>query len=106
MRRNQLAWSSSLGYGVVAAKSLRWRSPGTLCRELDWSQLRLLYELQNGLSYQTFPPGHVIDWHHPDVVLDLNVGKVTYTRGVLDLGFDRPTVGVEVLGRVDGLRKA
>jgi hypothetical protein len=90
---------------AVAAESPRWRSLGALCREFDWSQPRLLYELQNGLPYRTFPPGHVIDWYHPDVErgLDLNTGRVTYTRGVLGLGFDRPTVGVEVLPPTDTL---
>jgi hypothetical protein len=88
-----------------------WRSTGTLCRELDWSRLRLLHELRNGLSYRTYPPGHVIDWHHPDVErsLDLEASAVTITLGVVAekgeacfvLGLDRLTVAVEVLPPTD-----
>jgi len=84
-----------------------WRTLGALCRELDWSKRRLLHELQHGLSYRTIPAGHMVDWHHPDVVrsLDVEASEVTHTRGVLDvegaLGLDRPTVGVEVLRPTD-----
>jgi hypothetical protein len=92
-------------------KDATWRSLGTLCRERDWSKRRLLHELRNGLSYRTVPPGHAVDWHHPDVErsLDVDASEVTLTRGVLAaegegcfvLGLDRPTVGVEVLPPAD-----
>jgi hypothetical protein len=81
----------------------RWLSLTALCRELDWSRRRALYELQNGLRYRTIPPGHLIDWRHPDVErsLDVAASEVTYTKGVLDVegvvGLDWPTVGIEVL---------
>jgi hypothetical protein len=87
-----------------------YRSLGALCRDRDWSKRRLLHELQNGLTYRTIPPGHEINWHHPDVErgLDVEASEVTYTKGVLDvegaLAFDRPTVGVEVLPPTDALQ--
>jgi hypothetical protein len=83
--------------------SATWCTPGTLCRERDWSKPRLLYELQNGLPYRTIPPGHVIDWHDPRVVrsFDVEAGTVRLLLGVLDtnaaLGFNIITVGIEVL---------
>ena len=79
-----------------------WRSLTILCRERGWSKSRALYELQNGLPYRTFPPGHVIDWHNPDVTRSLNAetGEVVLVRGVLEteagLGFDTLTVSLEV----------
>jgi hypothetical protein len=86
-------------------KDATWRTFGTLCRERDWSRQRLLYELQNGLPCRTVPPGHTVDWHHPDVVLDVQTSEVTYTRGGVQTegvtGFDRPTVGIEVLPPTD-----
>jgi hypothetical protein len=79
-----------------------WRSPGTLCRQLDWSKRRLIYELQNGLPYRTIPPGHTIDWHDPEVERTFNVeaGEVTlgyevYKGGTMSFG--PLTVGIEVL---------
>jgi hypothetical protein len=78
-----------------------WRSLGTLCRELDWSRPRLLYELRNGLRYRTFPPGHAIDWHDSNVErsLDVEASTVAVLRGLLEteMAFDHPTFGVEVL---------
>jgi hypothetical protein len=83
-----------------------WRSIGALCRELEWSKPRLLYELRNGLPYRTFPPGYVIDWHKLDVErsLDLEASTVTPVLGVFGgggIGFDRPTLGVDVLPPAD-----
>ena len=34
----------------------------TLISQLSWSKSRLIYELQHGLPYRTFPPGIVVDW--------------------------------------------
>src|SRR5262245_54637123 len=84
----------------------RWRSLGTLCRELDWSEPRALYELQNGLRYRTIPPGHAVDWHNLDVQrsLDVQASKITLTLGVFGgpgLGIDRLTLGIEVLPPTD-----
>src|SRR5262245_873912 len=83
---------------------------GTLCRELDWSRSRLLYELRQGrVPYRTIPPGHVIDWHDPNVEhsLDVKASTVTLVLGVLDvpgvIGLDCITVGVEVLLPTDDL---
>jgi len=92
--------------------NVTWRTLGTHCRELDWSKQRLLHELQNGLPYRTIPPGHVIDWHHPDVQRSLdversevmiNAGGVLFEKaeGAFILGLDCPTVGVEVLPPTD-----
>jgi hypothetical protein len=40
----------------------------------------LIHELQNGLSYRTIPPGHVMDWLAPDVAhsIDLEASEVSY----------------------------
>src|SRR5262245_56918902 len=84
-----------------------WRTLGTLCRERDWSKPRALYELQNGLPYRTIPPGHTIDWHHPQVKRTLDdaaspvmiVQTVLMADGVPDL--DRRTIGIEVLPPAD-----
>jgi hypothetical protein len=65
-------------------KRATWRSVDTHCRERDWSEPRLLYELQNGWPYQTWPPGQTIDWYHPEVKFDLAASKVTY-RSVVTL---------------------
>jgi hypothetical protein len=82
-------------------KDATWRTLGALCRERDWSPRRLLHELQRGLSYRTIPAGHAIDWHAPDVVIDVEASEATYTKGVPDVAgavtLDRPTVGIEVL---------
>ncbi|MFZ1090485.1 MAG: hypothetical protein WAN75_14820, partial [Xanthobacteraceae bacterium] len=84
-----------------------WRSLSTLCRELDWSRPRLVHELRNGLPYRTFPPGHTVDWHHPEAEQTLNIAasEVTITQTVLmadglpDLV--RRTLGIEVLPPTD-----
>jgi hypothetical protein len=84
-------------------KDATWRSLALLCRERGWSKSRAVYELQNGLSYRTFPPGHAIDWHNPNLTHGLNVetGEVVLLRGVLEtgagLGYDAVTVSLEVL---------
>jgi hypothetical protein len=90
-----------------------YRSPSALCRELDWSKPRLLYELENGLRYRTVPPGHEaeVHWNSPSVQhsFDLEAGTVTITRGVSSatgetcfvLGLDTLTVGIEVLPPID-----
>jgi hypothetical protein len=92
-------------------KSATWRSLGTHCRECDWSRPRAICELQNGLPYRTIPPGHVVDWHDPDVELSLDVEASTVTlmlgtvmaegETCFVLGFDTPTVGIEVLSPTD-----
>jgi hypothetical protein len=84
-----------------------WRSLALLCRERGWSKSRAVYELQNGLPYRTFPPGHVIDWHNPNVTHNLNAetGEVMLVRGVLEvegaLGPHTLTVSIEVLPPAD-----
>jgi hypothetical protein len=56
---NGWCWFVNLGRDTDAT----WRSLSTLCRERGWSMRRAIYELQNGLPYRTFPPGHTINWH-------------------------------------------
>jgi hypothetical protein len=75
-----------------------WRSPG----QLGWSKQRALHELQNGLPYRTFPPGHVVDWHDRIVQdsFDVAASTITITVGVFGgpgVGFDRRIIGIEVL---------
>src|SRR5262245_24751127 len=69
-----------------------WRTLATLCRDLDWSKQRLIYELQNGLRHRTVPPGHTVDWHDPTAVssLDVEASTVMILGEVLDMavGFD------------------
>jgi hypothetical protein len=82
------------------------KTTGTLCRERDWSRLRLIYELQNGLPYETVPPGHVIDWHDPNVTnsLDVEASTVTLVAVIGEpgwTGLDRRTIGIEVLPEVE-----
>ena len=48
-----------------------WRTLVTMCRECDWSKLRLVQELQSGLQYRTVPPGHTIDWSDSSLQIDL-----------------------------------
>ena len=78
-----------------------WRSLAILCRERGWAKSRALYELQNGLPYRTFPPGHVIDWHKPSVTSSLNAetGEVVLLGGLVEgvVGLDTLTVSLEVL---------
>jgi hypothetical protein len=96
-------------------KDATWLSLGTLCRELDWSKPRAVYELQNGLPHRTVPPlEHAIDWHDPEVQrsLDVTTSEVTIARA-LDVmkgegsiafiwpGIERLTVGIEVLAPTD-----
>ena len=38
-------------------KDVTWHTLGVLCRTHDWSERRLLQELQEGLSYRTIPGG-------------------------------------------------
>jgi hypothetical protein len=81
-------------------KGATWRTLGTLCRELDWSRQRLLYELQNGLRHRivtpgAVPPGYVIDWHdrfRAQRTLNIEASEVK----ILVLG-RWLTVGIEVL---------
>jgi len=81
------------------------RSLSIVCRERGWSKARAVYELQNGLPYQTVPPlpqGYSIDWRDPDVTYGLNVetGDLTLILGVFGgpgLGLDTLTVSIEVL---------
>ena len=54
-----------------------WRTLATLCRECDWSKLRLVQELQSGLQYRTIPPGHTIDWSDSSLQIDLAESTVT-----------------------------
>ena len=54
-------------------KDATWRTTGAFCRERGWLKARLLYELQNGLPYRTFPPGHAFDWSDPFLEPYLNV---------------------------------
>jgi hypothetical protein len=58
-------------------KDATWRTLGTLCHELGWSRPRLIHELQNGLRYRTFPPGHVFNWHDPSLRRALDVEAST-----------------------------
>src|SRR6266436_6941655 len=91
--------------------SATWRSAGALCREFDWSKRRLIYELENGLSYRTIPPGWMIDWRDDSVWPYFNieaseisipsglvVGAIAppppKTRSMLSWGL---TLGIEVL---------
>jgi hypothetical protein len=88
-------------------KGATWRSLGSLCRELDWSRPRLVYELQNGLPFRTVPPGHEhrIDWRDRGLLsrLDLDASEVKIrgplaprqSRGVVR--YQLRTVGIEVL---------
>jgi hypothetical protein len=76
-------------------KGATWRSLGTVCRELDWSKPRAVYELQHGLPFRTVPPGHEheADWRDANVTHNLNVE----TSELSFVGFDFLTVGIEVL---------
>jgi hypothetical protein len=60
-------------------KSATWLSAGAFCRERGWSQHRLLHELQHGLAYRTFPPGHIVDWLDPNVARSLDVERSEVT---------------------------
>src|SRR2546430_7019397 len=90
----------------MATPPPHWRTLGALCRERDWSKRRLLHELRSGLPYRTLPPGHVIDWSHPEVesTLDIDASEVRLILGLLpveDVAFDYRLVGVEVLPPTD-----
>jgi hypothetical protein len=84
-------------------KDATWRTLPLLCGERGWSKSRAVYELQNGLPYRTFPPGHVIDWNDPNVTHNLNLetGEIMLVRGALQvegaLAPDTLTVSIEVL---------
>jgi len=67
---------------ITRDKNATWMKPGILCRGRDWSEQRLILELQNGLPFRTAPPGgeHRIDWDNPTVRLDLAAGTVTFHR--------------------------
>ena len=60
------------------ATNATWRTLGAICRELDWSPRRLLYELGQGWPYRTIPPGHKIDWSDPSIRLDVPASEVTF----------------------------
>ena len=93
--------------------SATWQTLGALCRALGWSRARLVYELQSGsLHHRTIPPGQVIDWHHPQVSLDVEASEVTVARSLgvekgngtiafIWRGTERLTFGIEVLPPVD-----
>jgi hypothetical protein len=57
-------------------KDATWRTTATLCRELGWSQRRLLDELEKGLLYRTDPPGWKVRWR-PHLWPYLNVKAST-----------------------------
>jgi hypothetical protein len=100
-------------------KDATWRTTGPLCRERGWSKRRLIYELQNGLPYKTFPPGHTFDWSDPylEPYLNVEASEISFPSGVvmgaineavaLVAGRPRPpkrrsplegmTIGIEVL---------
>jgi hypothetical protein len=89
-------------------KDATWRSLGGLCRDLDWSQGRLLRELRGGLRYRTIPEGYVIDWRDRNVVRSLDVAASTVTlldekvaRERAYIGLGLVTVTVEVLPPVE-----
>jgi hypothetical protein len=97
-------------------KDATWCSAGTLCRERGWSKRRLLYELRNGLSNRTIPPGGTIDWHDPNVerTLDLEASEVSFydekvaaeveacsSDQVVFFSLGLVTVGFEVLAPTD-----
>ena len=88
-----------------------WRSAGALCRELDWSKRRLIYELENGLPYRTIPPGWTIDWRDSYVWPYFNVeaSEISIPYGVVvgaivppppkkhsALAYEKVTLGIEV----------
>jgi hypothetical protein len=57
-------------------KDATWRTPGSLCRELDWPWGRLCGELIAGRAfYRTYPP-YEIDWGDPTLRFD---GESTVT---------------------------
>jgi hypothetical protein len=89
-----------------------WRSAGVLCRALDWSKRRLIYELENGLPYRTVPPGWTIDWRDSYVWPYFNVeaSEISTPYGVVfaaivppppkthsALAYEKVTLGIEVL---------
>ena len=57
-------------------KDATWRTTATFCRELGWSQRRLLDELEKGLPYRTDPPGWKVRWR-PHLWPYLNVKAST-----------------------------
>jgi hypothetical protein len=77
------------GSGLFAVagrdKDATWRTTGAFCRERGWSKARLLYELQNGLPYRTFPPGYTFDWSDPYLKPYLNVeaSEISFPSGVV-----------------------
>src|SRR5262245_27564817 len=82
--------------------SATWRSLGTLCREQDWPRARLLHEIRTGgVECRTNPPGHKVDWHHPEVerTLDVAASTVTPVGSGLDIpgvvGFGQHVLGIE-----------
>ena len=66
-------------------KGATWRTTGAFCRERGWSKARLLYELQNGLPYRTFPPGHAFDWSDPylEPYLNVEASEISFPSGVV-----------------------
>jgi hypothetical protein len=98
-------------------KDATWQTTGTLCRKLDWSQRRLLYELQNGLPYRTIPPGSTIDWKADRTAqhtLNPKTSTVTFQGpppvmknspfdAVVVFSLGHITVGIEVLPPADVL---
>ena len=62
-------------------KRATWRSPGTLCRDLDWPLRRLLFELRQGTVRYRTCPAVLIDWRAPNIERnnfeDLARGEVT-----------------------------
>jgi hypothetical protein len=80
----------------------RWCPAGTACRERGWPAWKLFQELQNGLPYRTFPPGHTFDLSDPEVHRKFDAGVSTITIFAPGMpGSDYLTgtvvVGIEVL---------
>jgi hypothetical protein len=94
--------SDNNGHGwrwIPLASEVTWRSLGTLCRERDWSPSRLLYELQHGLRYRTFPPGHTIDWSAP--LFDRRDALDDLVKGVVEVPIERrgvSAIGTQIIG--------
>jgi hypothetical protein len=84
-------------------KDATWCTTG----ELGWPKPKLIYKLQQGMTYRTWPPGHTLDWHDPAVEHSLNVEASTVTlvtvappeAGVV--GLCALPLGIEVLPPID-----
>jgi len=78
-------------------KDATWISLG----ELGWSKPRIVHDLQSGgLIFRTWPPGRVINLHHPETVCSLDVEASTVVVfGVMPDGpqIISERVGIEVM---------